>query len=208
VNSTAARIRPYQPADLDDVYRVCLLTADSGQDATALVRDPSLPGHVWAGPYVTLEPSLAFVVEDGAGVGGYVLGALDSWAFERRLQRDWWPPLRVSHPELDAGDYLSPLERWAIHDIHHSWAADDELLRKFPSHLHIDLLPRLQGRGIGTQLMERMIASLRARGSHGLHMFVSQANHRAAGFYRHLGFSQWPAADVDIFTMEIATGPE
>jgi hypothetical protein len=64
VKSAPAQIRPYQPGDLDDIYRVCLLTADDGQDATALVRDPRLPGHVWAGPYVTFEPSLAFVVED------------------------------------------------------------------------------------------------------------------------------------------------
>jgi GNAT superfamily N-acetyltransferase len=207
VNSAPARIRPYQPDDLDDVYRVCLLTADDGQDATALVRDPRLPGHVWAGPYVTFEPSLAFVVEDGDGVGGYVLGALDSRAFERRLEHDWWPPLRTSYPELDAAGYLSTLERYAIHDIHHAWATDDELLRRFPSQLHIDLVPRLQGQGIGRQLMEKMIASLRARGSRGLCMFVSQGNHRAAGFYQHLGFSRWPAADVDIFTMELASGP-
>lgn len=208
MNSAQPRIRRYQPDDLDDVYRVCLLTADDGQDATTMVHDPRLPGHVWAGPYVTFEPSLAFVVEDDDGVGGYVLGALDSRAFERRLERDWWPPLRESYPELDAANYLSKLERYAIHDIHHAWPVDDELARRFPSELHIDLVARLQGRGLGRRLMETMVASLRAGGSRGLHMFVSQGNHRAAGFYRHLGFSQFPATDVDIFTMDLASRPE
>jgi len=188
------------------VYRVCLLTADDGQDATALVRDPRLPGHVWVGPYVTFEPSLALVVEDSDGIGGYVLGALDSRAFERRRERGW-PPLRENYPELDAADYLSKLERYAIHDIHHAWPVDDELVSRFPSELHIDLVPRLQGRGLGRRLIDTMIASLRDAGSHGLHMFVSQGNHRAAGFYRHLGFAQFPSTDVDIFTMELASGP-
>ena len=55
------RIRPARPDDLDDVYRICLLTADNGRDATSLVRDPKLPGYVWAAPYLMFEPSLAFV---------------------------------------------------------------------------------------------------------------------------------------------------
>lgn len=41
---------------------------------------PGLPGHVWLEPYVTFEPALALAAQDPAGVGGYVLGALDSRA--------------------------------------------------------------------------------------------------------------------------------
>jgi hypothetical protein len=39
-----ARIRRCRPGEVDDLYRICLLTADSGQDATGLFRDPRLPG--------------------------------------------------------------------------------------------------------------------------------------------------------------------
>ena len=99
MNSEPVRIRPYQPDDLDDLYRVCLQTADNGRDGTSLFRDPKLPGHVYAGPYAIFEPSLAFVAEDTAGVGGYVVAALDSQAFEQRLERDWWPALRATYPE-------------------------------------------------------------------------------------------------------------
>jgi hypothetical protein len=65
-----AQIRACQLADLDDLYRVCPQTADSGQDATALFGDSMLPGHVCAAPYAIFEPSLAWVAEDAAGVGG------------------------------------------------------------------------------------------------------------------------------------------
>ena len=45
-----ARIRPYRPSDLDELYRICLLTGDAGQDATALYQDPRLLGHIFAAP--------------------------------------------------------------------------------------------------------------------------------------------------------------
>ena len=61
--------------------------------------DPRILGHVFAGPYGLFEPSLAFVAEDEAGVGAYVVGALDSRAFEERLEADWWPALRVQRSE-------------------------------------------------------------------------------------------------------------
>jgi ribosomal protein S18 acetylase RimI-like enzyme len=208
MTSEPARIRPYRSDDLDALYRICVQTADSGQDATSMFRDPRLPGHVYAAPYALLEPSLAFVAQDAGGVGGYIVAALDSQAFEQRLERDWWPGLRESHPEpsQDVAEGLSPPERFALHAIHHPWGTPDELARGFPSHLHINLVPRLQGQGIGRQLIAAVISALRNRGSHGLHLHVTHSNQRAAGFYRHVGFAELPADDVHVFTMNLG-GP-
>ncbi len=93
------RIRAFAPGDLDEVYRICLLTADNGQDGTAVFTDPRLPGEVYAAPYALLEPSLALLAEDADGVCGYVVAALDSLDFDQRLERDWWPALRARYPE-------------------------------------------------------------------------------------------------------------
>ena len=38
MDRTQACIRPYRAGDLDDLYRICLLTGDAGQDATSLYR--------------------------------------------------------------------------------------------------------------------------------------------------------------------------
>lgn len=210
------RIRPYRPEDHDDLYRICVRTADNGEDATSLVSDENLPGHVWLGPYLACEPSLAFVAEDSAGLGGYVVGTLDTGAFEQRIERDWWPPLRVSYPEPtpEQAARLAQIERYALQDIHHPWVTAPELKSRFPSHLHIDLVPRCQGRGTGRQLISTLIGSLRDRGSAGVHLFVGHENERAVGFYRHIGFTEFPAADfasteqlasdLHIFTMELA----
>ena len=184
-------VRRYGPADLGTLYRICLETGDSGEDATHLYRDPLVLGHVFTAPYATLEPRLAFVTEDDAGVSGYVLGAVDTAAFEERLEREWWPPLRGSYPDPDGApaDGWSPDQRMA-HTIHHPRRTPAELLREYPSHLHIDLLPRAQGRGLGGRLIRRFLDELREQGSRGVYLGVGARNIRAIGFYRHMGFEE------------------
>jgi ribosomal protein S18 acetylase RimI-like enzyme len=201
------RIRRYQAADLDDLYRICLQTALNGDDATSLFSDPMLPGQLFAAPYAIFEPSLAWVAEDGTGVGGYVLGALDTLAFEQRLERDWWPALRARYPDpRQLDDAISEPERHALQGIHRPFSADPALVSSYPSHLHIDLLPRLQGRGLGRRLIETLLAALRASGSRGVHLHAALANRRAAGFYRHVGMTELPAAGVRVFAMRLADG--
>jgi ribosomal protein S18 acetylase RimI-like enzyme len=204
------QIRPCRPDDLDDLYRICLLTADNGGDGTALFRDPRLPGHIYAAPYALFEPSLAFVADDGSGGGGYIVGALNSRAFERRLDHDWWPALRASYPEPspDVVADLSQPEQDALHNIHHPWGTEDELADRYPSHLHINLLPRLQGRGNGRRLVAALKSALRDQGSRGLHLHVSPSNQRAIEFYRHVGFTERPAAYARVFAMEFKDRPE
>ncbi len=81
VGSESARIRRCQPADLDNGYDICLQTADGGQDGTALFSHAGLPRDVYAAPCALIEPSLALVAEDAAGVGGYIVAALDGRDF-------------------------------------------------------------------------------------------------------------------------------
>jgi ribosomal protein S18 acetylase RimI-like enzyme len=205
VTPEPVRIRPYRPADLDALYRVCLETGHNGADATSMYRDPWLIGHVHAAPYAIFEPSLAFVAEDAAGVGGYILGARDTVAFEARLERDWWPRLHGRYPEPPAEvpeDQWTPDQRKA-HTIHHIWKASPELAARYPSHLHIDIVPRLQSGGNGRRLMNALTGALREQGSPGVHLHVHATNERAIGFYRHVGFTQLPADGAVLFAMDL-----
>ena len=63
------------------------------------------------------------------------------------------------------------------------------MLAEYPAHLHIDLLPRLQGRGVGRRLVDTLLDALRRRGVPGVHLGVDAANTRAIGFYEHVGFA-------------------
>jgi ribosomal protein S18 acetylase RimI-like enzyme len=165
--------------------------------------DPRILGHVFVAPYVLFEPSLAFVAEDEAGVGGYIVGALDSKAFEERLEADWWPTLRDRYPAPPAEllpDQLTPDQRTARF-IHDPIKIPDELAQDYPSHLHINLVPRLQSQGLGRQLMNTLIRALREQESVGVHFFVWPSNQRAVGFYRHLGFTMISAGII--FAMDL-----
>jgi ribosomal protein S18 acetylase RimI-like enzyme len=195
-----ALIRPYRPSDLGALYRICLLTGDDGQDATSLYSDPSLLGHFFAAPYGLFEPTLAFVAEDTTGVGGYIVGALDTQAFEERLERTWWTHLRARYPDPPGGipgDQLT-CDQQVARMIHHPWRTTDGLAARYPSHLHIDLLPRLQASGLGSQMTKTLIAALRDQGSAGVHLHVPRGNQHATGFYRHFGFTELAANPDDL----------
>jgi ribosomal protein S18 acetylase RimI-like enzyme len=103
---------------------------------------------------------------------------------------------------------MSEWERFTLQDIHQPLRADPALLVSYPSHLHIDLLPRMQGRGLGRQLMETLLAALRASGSRGVHLHVGRANERAAGFYQHLGMTEVPSAGARVFALKLADAPQ
>lgn len=178
-------IRPYRPDDLDALYEICLRTGAAGGDATALVSDPLLFGHLYAAPYGVIEPEHAFVVDDGTGAAvGYVVGAFDTAAFDARCEEAWWPPLRARYPPPAAGHTLDDL---LVELIHHRIPPDASVLASHPSHLHIDLLPEVQGLGFGRRLLDTLFEALRRDGSPGVHWGVSTLNQRAISFYRHVG---------------------
>jgi ribosomal protein S18 acetylase RimI-like enzyme len=183
-------IRRAESRDRDAAYEVCLKTGDDGRDATDLYEDPAALGRIFVGPYIELEPELAFVLEDKSGVCGYVLGALDSRHFYQGYLEQWLPELQRQFPE-PGGDPTGWSRTAKIyHDYHHPDVFCPEPYELYPSHLHIDLLPRAQGRGWGRRMMDRLMEVLRTKGSPGVHLGVGQVNERAATFYRKLGFAE------------------
>jgi ribosomal protein S18 acetylase RimI-like enzyme len=196
-----ARIRDVQPGDLDALYGIALATGDSGQDAAQLYRDPKLVGHLYAAPYAVLVPELALVVEDASGVGGYIVGALDTLAFEARLEAEWWPALRRVYADPTGDPKNWNLDQLRAYQIHHPRPPPARIADPYPSHLHINLLPRLQGRGLGQAMLDAWLARIAAAGSRGVHLGVSPANHRALRFYRAYGLEQFrfprPKPDPD-----------
>ena len=180
-------MRPGTVHDLPGVYRVCLITGSGGSDASALHDDPDLLGHVWAGPYLAYPDAVTRVLHDEQGVAGYSLGVPDSRAFERWLEEVWLPPLRERHP---VGSGSTPADRALVEWLHQPTPADAGLLVAYPAHLHVDLLPRLQGHGWGRRVVESVLAGLTAAGASGVHLGVDEGNTGAQQFYLRLGFTE------------------
>ncbi|MEO6340478.1 MAG: GNAT family N-acetyltransferase [Caulobacteraceae bacterium] len=184
-----ADVRPYRPGDLADLYWIADAADPDG------CADARLVGQVFAAPYALFSPATVFVAEDAAGVGGYIVGVADTRAFEARLETDWWPALRAKHADPSG----RPHESWTRDDvmawlIHHMRRAPDEAVADYPAHLHINLLPRLQGRGIGRRLMERWLEAVHAEGAEGAHLAVGPENSRAIAFYSRCGFRRFEVA--------------
>lgn len=184
-------IRLARPEDQAAAYHVCLKTGDHGRDGEPFYRDdPGALGRIFVGPYMDLEPELSLVVEDEQGVCGYCLAALDSRVFYERYERAWRPALCQQFPQ-PTGDPAT----WTRAEQVHSWYHQPEYYcpepyASYPSHMHIDLLERVRGQGVGRRMMQRQMEALHQRGSPGAHLAVSLQNTAAQAFYARLGFHE------------------
>lgn len=195
-------IRPFRPGDEPALSEICLRTADAGADGTGIFADDDLWGEVFVLPYVARHPDLAFVVQDdGGSVVGYVVGTDDTDAFEDWFAREWWPrfaerwPKPASEQSRQDGTLIYAYGRRA---------GSEPYSREHPAHLHIDLLPQVQGQGWGRRLIGEFSEALRARGVDRLHLVSSAANTGALAFYTKLGFAPLPShAGVQAFAITL-----
>ncbi len=191
-------IRSAHPGDEAGGYYVCLKTGDNGKDGEPFYRDdPDALGRIFVGPYLAFEPELSLTLEDEQGICGYAYGAFDSRAFYARYEAEWRPQLcaRFPEPQGDPG-------RWTrAQQVHYCYHHPDyfcpEPYALFPSHMHIDLLERARGLGLGRRMMRQVMDRLRERGSPGAHLGVSVVNAPALGFYRKLGFHELTRVGTD-----------
>ncbi|MBV8684365.1 MAG: GNAT family N-acetyltransferase [Caulobacteraceae bacterium] len=184
-------IRPFRREDLRALYAVALQTGDAGQDASALHQDGDLVGHIYAAPYALLEPDLAIVAEDATGVAGYVVGALDSDAWHARLEREWWPDLRRRYPDPSGTPHKSwSADQFRAYVIHHPQPPPEQVKQAFPAHIHLNLLPRVQGQGVGALLLAAWFEAAGRRGVGAAHVGVNHTNARGLRFWASQGFER------------------
>lgn len=181
-------IRSARPSDLDDLYAISLATGAAGGDAAHLYEDGSLLGHIYSAPYLSLEPSLALVLEDDDGVAGFAVGAPDTVTWEQRLEQEWWPNLRRRYPDplgLSAG-WTPDQRRCAM--IHHPEQTPGDVVGAYPAHMHLNLLPRAQGRGLGSRLLQTWLGLADEQGVQAVHVGVNRQNAPALRFWERRGF--------------------
>jgi ribosomal protein S18 acetylase RimI-like enzyme len=202
-------IRRYRPSDRDDVIDICIRTAAAGGDATGVYSDDQLMPEVYALPYIAYAPELAFVVDDGSGERslGYVIGVADTRAFVEWWRHDWAPRFRSRHPAPGAPTGRNPA--FSEEQLLAAGTDPDRMLiaevDEYPAHLHIDLLPELQGQGFGRRLIDTLRAALAERGVPAVHLSMDAANTSARAFYDRLGFHELPSSHPDAPLLGIAT---
>jgi len=118
----------------------------------------------WLGRYLEGGDVVLVALADGAGVVGYLVGA-------------------VINPSAEA--------RFA--DIDYFRTDFAELTRRFPAHLHINLDAAFRSQGIGAALIEAFAARAKRAGAAGMHAITGRGL-RNVGFYVRCGFSERAAA--------------
>ena len=137
-----------------------------------------------------LSPDTCLVAEDEHGVAGFAVGALSTRSFEDHLEQGWWPNLRASYAFPDeAKREIWTADQKRSYAIHHPKITPSAVVSKFPSHLHLNLLPRLQGQGVGRSLLNAWLHMARTLGAEGVHVGVNEHNEHALRFWSRHGFS-------------------
>lgn len=186
------QVRPYQKTDRDAVYDVSIRTAHADHHSRNNPLLETVP-VVFAGPYLALEPDLAFVLTHHSRVVGFIVGTADTAQFVRGFRRHWLPQVAADHPPLDH-PATTPAEH-RITMLHQpEWMLVPELA-PYPAHLHINILRDHQRRGGGRALMTAFLDALASRGGSAVHLGVPEHNAGARAFYATLGFRQIPVPD-------------
>lgn len=167
-------IRPMRSDDLKDVEYVCRMTAGPGSR-----KDPVV-GYRIARTYSTYyvrecSESSFVLVDESDKVVGYVLCETNHKRF-RKIYR------KTDVPEIKKLDKKSGRKAW-LFPIPYSFFG-----RKYPAHLHIDILDEYQNQGFGAKLMNTLFDELKRRNVKGVMLQTDFDNTGAVRFYERLGF--------------------
>ena len=167
-------IRPCQPKDQENMRYVCIQSGPAIGQSSGPAYDFELA--TYCDYYVECEPENCFVIadEDDNAVG-YIMGAQDYWRYRERFLREYVPRVKdLRHRVMIRG--AAALPRLFV--------------KKYPAHLHIDILEGYQRMGLGTQLMDLLTGRLRELGVPGVMLGVGAGNVKGRSFYTKYGFKK------------------
>jgi GNAT superfamily N-acetyltransferase len=186
-------VRSLNRGDGCDVAEICYRTGYHGEDLSGSGRfnDRKLFAMLFAEYYVRWEPGHCFVAVDttsGRAVG-YILGALDTIRQERGFSRRMVPRIAcraLFHTFWRHRESFRALLHF--NRVDRNKPSLGAIHRAYPAHLHINVLPEYQRRGLGGLLLESFERHARREGPVGVHLITSERNTTALPFYGKHGY--------------------
>jgi len=186
-------IRESVRSDLEGVSEVCCRCGYGGDDIadSGSFRDRRLFSMLFSRYYLLHELRTCFVAvpsDDPQRVIGYVLGCPDTARYDRLFRRTMIPRIAARAFLVTLWRYprtFAELLRWQRGN---PWLEANPAGDLFPAHLHIDILPEFQRRGIGRGLLETLEARFRGLGAGGIHLVTSNYHRKALPFYAKQGY--------------------
>jgi ribosomal protein S18 acetylase RimI-like enzyme len=190
-------IRPYRQEDEAAVQEITFKTGFKGEDLTDrdFFDDKRLWFMIFIYYYAHYEPQHFFVAVDTRhdAVVGFIAGTTDTAAQIERFQKTmiWRILLRAftftlwRYPRT----FKTLLGMTRMMGDAQDREAAAAIRSRYPAHLHINLLPEYQHRGLGTRLMKRCEEHLIGQEVEGVHLQTSNHNRKAVPFYTKMGFA-------------------
>lgn len=168
-------VRPYQERDREAVRRVCIATSSLPVKNR---RQRELLLLQYCDYYLEREPENCFVaVNESDTIIGYILCSEDFKTYRQAVLRDYLPRIRRLGFFRAAG---ARLELWFT----------GLYAKRYPAHMHIDILDACQRQGVGHRLVDALAAHLLGRHVPALMLTVGAGNHKGVHFYEKYGFQR------------------
>ena len=200
-----AVIRPFRPSDRAVVRTICCDTAFMGQPIDRFFSDRELFADATSRYYTDFEAQSLLVAEIGGQIAGYFFGCADTMNFRSAITRHGAPQLILKG--LARGVFWRRGTRRFILGVMRSVAAGQiklpAPLPDYPAHLHINLLEKSRGHGLGGKLIESGLAQLRDAGAIGVHLQTMKQNKTAVGFFSRFGFQPINETPADFWPPEV-----
>ncbi len=169
------KIAPYNESHRDAVRQICLETGPA-----AALTDERTAAYILAdycNYYLDCEPEHCFVLEDDDGKArGYIICAADNKAYRERFA----PYAQIIKKNAGKAYIETVAEQFALRLFS----------QKYPAHLHIDISDDYTGQGMGSELIETLLARLKEEGVRGVMLIAGSGNTGALRFYRRHGFKK------------------
>jgi ribosomal protein S18 acetylase RimI-like enzyme len=182
-------IRKYVEGDREAIQDICYLTGYMGDSAERFWRHKQSFVELWTSYYINQEPASIYIATRNNVVVGYLTGCVDTSSATK--SKDILKFL-IKHGLLFRPGTAGFFWRGMLDSMKDRNSATDEFIdERWPSHLHINLLPIARGSGLGRGLMERWLDQLRRSGSRGCHLGTLVENTGAVSFFERMGFRHY-----------------
>ena len=143
------KIRSATPADIARAEYICIQTADEKLKSNA--RRARITALLFSTYYIRHESRNCFVLTDEEKVVGYILCCTDLRGFLKSYRGDIFKEVCKLSPLWGVVCLFIPV-KYAL------------LQKRYPAHLHIDILEPYQSSGYGSRLMQALLTRLKAQG--------------------------------------------
>lgn len=170
-----AEIRKARKSDLERIEYICRMTA--GELSRTNEKVGTTTARIYSTYYARECTDTSFVLTDESDTAvGYILCEPSFKRFRKLYRKKDVKNIA----ELSKKDAFTA---WFFPTAYGVFA------RKYPAHMHIDLLPEYQGKGYGTKMLNVLFDTLKQKNVRGLMLMADIDNKGAIRFYERSGFT-------------------